>query len=340
MNFPALKNKIYFDSARSGLMYNELLNWRKKHENDFLNNGSQFRLNHEELLNETRLEINKFFDSPKSKTFLIQNFSIGLSKLLNNLKSDKSVLIIKDDYSSIIDQVKCSGLPHFFVNNTIDLESQILNEIKRNLPDVFIFSIVQHIDGTMIDLDFIKKIKNEFPNLLIVADGTQFCGTKFFDFKNSNIDILISSGYKWLLGGYGNGFISINSSYSFNHFKMKIKSNDLSKIFEPGHLDTLSFGSLLFSLKKISSYGIKNIERDIDRLSEHAKSSFKNKNLINFKVLEREKHSNIYNIKGDEKFYNHLIQNKIICSKRGNGIRFSFNFYNTINEIDTLISKL
>ena len=144
--------------------------------------------------------------------------------------------------------------------------NELLNEIKKKLPNVLIFSIVQHIDGTLIDLDFIKKIKNEFPEILIIADGTQFCGTKFFDFKNSNIDILISSGYKWMLGGYGNGFISINPSCSPNHFKMDINSYNLSLIFEPGHLDTLSFGSLLFSLKTISNYGIKNIESDIKKL--------------------------------------------------------------------------
>ena len=340
MNFPALKNKIYFDTARSGLMYDELRNWRNSHENHFLKEGSQFRLNDEELLNETRLEINKFFNSPKSRTFLIQNFSIGLSKLLNSLKSNQSVMIIKDDYSSIIDQVRCSGLPYFFIKNTFDLELQILNEIKKKLPDVLIFSIVQHIDGTLIDLDFIKKIKNEFPEILIIADGTQFCGTKFFDFKNSNIDILISSGYKWMLGGYGNGFISINSFCSSNHFKMDINSYNLSLIFEPGHLDTLSFGSLLFSLKTISNYGIKNIESDINRLSNYAKSSFENKELLNLKVVKRKKHSNIFNIEGNDSFHKHLIKNKIICSKRGDGIRFSFNFYNTISEIDDLLSLL
>ena len=44
MNFPALKNKIYFDTARSGLMYDELLNWRNSHENHFLKEGSQFAI--------------------------------------------------------------------------------------------------------------------------------------------------------------------------------------------------------------------------------------------------------------------------------------------------------
>ena len=36
MKFPALENKIYLDTARSGLMYNELLSWRREHEIDFL----------------------------------------------------------------------------------------------------------------------------------------------------------------------------------------------------------------------------------------------------------------------------------------------------------------
>ena len=43
--------------------------------------------------------------------------------------------------------------------------------------------------------------------MLIIADATQFCGTAPFNFNESAIDILGGSGYKWLLGGYGNGYI-------------------------------------------------------------------------------------------------------------------------------------
>ena len=53
MKFPALENKIYLDTARSGLMYNELFSLRKEHEIDFLKRGSQFRSNHEMLLEKT-----------------------------------------------------------------------------------------------------------------------------------------------------------------------------------------------------------------------------------------------------------------------------------------------
>jgi len=81
MNFPALENKIYLDTARSGLMYDDLLKWRKEHENDFLINGSQFRANHESFLDNVRLQINNFINSPDSKTCLVNNFSTGLLDL-------------------------------------------------------------------------------------------------------------------------------------------------------------------------------------------------------------------------------------------------------------------
>ena len=336
MKFPALENKIYLDTARSGLMFSELLSWRNKHEIDFLNRGSQFRLNDESLLDQTKLEINKFLGSIDLTTFLVQNFSIGLSLLLKAIKSDKTILMIKDDYSSILNQVVSSGIKYNFSNNTFDLETQILKGINKYNPEILIFSIVQHIDGTLIDLDFIKQIKKDYPNILIIADGTQFCGTKYFNFKNSSIDVLISSGYKWMLGGYGNGFISFNKGFLNSYFKLE-KKNFLN-LFEPGHHDTLSFGSLLFSLKKISNYGIDKIEKQINSLSIYTLDKLKTKKLLDTKILKRNNHSNIFNIKGDEILYKHLLDNNVICSQRGNGIRISINFYNTKSEIDYFLS--
>jgi len=336
MKFPALENKIYLDTARSGLMYNELLSWRKEHENDFLNRGSQFRLNHEILLEKTRTEINKFLGSNNLTTFLVQNFSVGLSLLLKTIKTDKTVLMVKDDYSSIINQVLCSGLKHTLVDNNFDVEAQILNGINKYNPDLFIFSIVQHIDGTFIDLDFIKQVKKDFPQILIIADGTQFCGTQFFNFQSSEIDVLISSGYKWMMGGYGNGFISFNDKYQKSHFK--INEQYFMDLFEPGHHDTLNFGSLLFSLKKISNYGIDKIEKKINLLSFYTLEKLKTKKVLASKIIKRSSHSNIFNIRGDEKLFQHLLENNIICSKRGDGIRISINFYNTKDEIDYFLS--
>jgi selenocysteine lyase/cysteine desulfurase len=80
------------------------------------------------------------------------------------------------------------------------------------------------------------------------------------------------------------------------------------------------------------------MEKKINELSEYAKKRLLEKNLLDYQVSNRTKHSNIFNLKGDEILYNKLISNKIICSRRGDGIRISLNFYNKIEEIDYLLS--
>ena len=75
-------------------------------------------------------------------------------------------------------------------------------------------------------------------------------------------------------------------------------------------------------------------------MSTYARKRFEEKNLLTEKVEKREKHSNIFNIKGNDVTHNELLSHKIICSKRGAGLRLSFNFYNTIDEINFLMSKL
>lgn len=68
MNFPALKNFTYLDTARSGLLYDELLSWRKNHDLKFLQQGSQFSLNHENLLDELKVELGRFFKGINTRT--------------------------------------------------------------------------------------------------------------------------------------------------------------------------------------------------------------------------------------------------------------------------------
>tara|TARA_B100000780_G_scaffold204337_1_gene145123 strand:- start:695 stop:1714 length:1020 start_codon:yes stop_codon:yes gene_type:complete len=337
MNFPALKNFTYLDTARSGLLYDELLSWRKSHDLKFLQQGSLFSLNHESLLDELKVEIGRFFNANNHSVYLTQNFSLGFKSLLSLVDVNNTFLLVKNDYPSIINEVQMAGFKHFFVENSFDLEKQILNGIEKHKPNVLVLSIVQYINGTLLDLEFIKKIKILFPNLLIIADGTQYCGTIEFNFNNSKIDVLISSGYKWLLGGYGNGFVLIRDNIPQDFF-INHKSVFINQILEPGHHDTFNFGSLLFSLNKLSEYGLNNIEKSIKEISVYAKQKFIDKGLLDNQTVKRVSHSNIFKLKGDKLLYNKLIENKILCSQRGDGIRVSLNFYNKKKEIDYLLS--
>ena len=341
MNFSVSDEYIYFDSAKSSGIYSELLNWRTNHDKLLLENGSQFRSNHKSFIDELRTGLGNFFHTQKTNVYLTQSFSIGFKSLLNILDPNLKFLLVKEDYPSIFEQVKSNGFQYDYVENTYELEKTILKGIDQYKSQVLVLTIVQYISGLFMDLNFFKQLKKTHPGLLIIADGTQFCGTKDFNFQNSGIDVLISSGYKWLFSGYGNGFVLIKNNFVkgfLNDISKKNAEESFSLAFEPGNIDTLSFGSLLYSLNKISDYGILKIENRLKHLSNYAMEKFIKKNLLDDQITKRKQHSNIFNLKGGEFLYRKLLQNNIICSRRGNGIRVSFNFYNTEEEIDFLLT--
>ena len=73
-------------------------------------------------------------------------------------------------------------------------------------------------------------------------------------------------------------------------------------------------------------------------MSTSAKHQFEKHHLLDEAVIKRNAHSSIFNIKGDDKLYNTLIKNEILCSQRGNGIRVSFNYFNTEEDLEKLMS--
>jgi selenocysteine lyase/cysteine desulfurase len=144
-----------------------------------------------------------------------------------------------------------------------------------------------------------------------------------------------------MFSGFGNGFLLIKKNILkqfLNKNSKNVGESSFSLAFEPGNIDTLNFGSLLFSINKISNYGISKIEKRLKCLSIYAKKKFIDKNLLESHLVIRNDHSNIFNLKGGDLLYKKLIDNKIICSRRGDGIRVSFNFYNKKKEIDFLLT--
>jgi len=280
--FPVLQQYTYLNTASSGLLYDSLLDFRQNHDLDFLIKGSQFRDRQQELLNNVRITIAQTFDNLAKNTVLTQNFSLGLNTLLNGFDKDQKVLLLDHDYPSVNFAFTSKGFEVCYATIDENIEKNIEQAILKNKPNIFAFSLVQYITGIAIDLDFLKNLKTKYPELLIIADGTQFCGTKVFSFKQSGIDILGCSGYKWLLGGYGNGFILFQDQIlekitpkTYLEIAKQTEYDDsytnVKARFECGHLDTYNFGSLQYSLNLLSEIGLQTIEENINQLVAYTK---------------------------------------------------------------------
>ncbi len=349
--FPLLEQYAYLNTAASGLLSENLLEFRQDHDLDFLIGGSLFRDKRDALFLKVRKAVGDLFGCAPNLVALTPNFSFVFNTLLEGIDHNKKVLLLKNDYPSVNWAVESRGFEVCYAEIDENLEDNIAEAVFREKPDVFAFSLVQYINGIKIDPDFLLKLKEDYPELLLFADGTQFCGTEKFDFEASALDVLGSSAYKWLNAGYGNGFFLFKE-----HMQEKVQSGEFEikdlqgknkphkgsfiGTFEPGHLDTLNFGSLKTAIDLIKQVGISEIENGIKELAAVAKAKLSEKGVLESAVVNRELHSSIFNIRGDDKLFQKLRTNRIICSQRGEGIRLSFHYFNSEEDLENLLKQL
>lgn len=350
--FPILDQYIYANTAASGLLYDGLLDWRQEHDLDFLIGGSMFKAKGLALLSNTRKTVGRFMGCDTENVALVPNFSLGMNMLLEGLDKNNRVLLLENDYPSVNWPFESRGFPISYLTVDADLEIRIAEKVAKEKMTVLALSLVQWLNGVRIDLDFLRGLKQEHPDLLIIADGTQFCGTENFNFDTSGIDVLGASAYKWMLGGYGCGFFLVKneaqSRFTIKSTGLHSVNNDASgkaaipfcKLLEPGHLDTFNFGSLQFSLDFLGRIGMDTIEAQLGTLSNKAKNGFADLGLLDETVVHRKRHSTIFNVRGTNALFQYLTKNNVICSQRGEGIRFGFHFYNTEKDIDAIMRLL
>lgn len=349
--FPVLQQYIYLNTAASGLLSEKVFDFRQEHDLDLLVSGSILKEKQGKMLAQVRENVGSFFNCAPNRVALVPNFSFGFNTLLEGIEKSKKVLLLRDDYPSINWAVTSRDFEVSYANIDEDLERNIEEAFLKDTPDLFAFSIVQYISGINLEVEFISELKQKYPQTLFVADGTQFCGTRNFNFDQSGLDVLIASSYKWLNAGYGNAFILFNEkaaekispkSSGFNSLQGKYKAQEGNFIgrFEPGHQDTLNFGSLNIALRFLKEVGMDLVEERIANLAKLARKEFSDLDLLEDMVLKRPHHSSIFNIKGDDKLFQHLRSKDIICSQRGEGIRISFHYFNTPEELDVLVKIL
>ena len=349
--FPVLEQYTYLNTAASGLLPEAVWEFRQNHDLDFLLGASVFKEKQAEVLTETRELVDEVFKCAPARVALVPNFSFGINTLLEGLDKPQKALLLKNDYPSLNWAVTSRNFEIEYAEINENLEENIAAAFKKQQPDFFPFSIVQYLNGIKIDLGFVNKLKQEYPDTLFIADATQYCGTEEFNFEESGLDVFICSTYKWLNAGYGNAFMLFKKeiekrispkTLGFGSLRGKYKAHEGNFIwtFEPGHQDTLNYGSLAEALKLIKKIGIKEISARIESLSTKAKSEFTKMDLLEESVVNRKTHSSIFNIKGGEKLFRHLQSKNIITSMRGGGVRVSFHYFNTEEELHFLLKQL
>ena len=353
-HFPGLHPGVYANTPACGLISNRVAQWRREQDQLFLEGGGRVFGNQQKVLSRTRKVLREYLGVANEKGLaLVPNFSWGLNALLSGLEGPKEVLVLEDEYPSLLWPFEESGYTIHTVSKSIHTEEKMTEVLKKGTIGILAVSLVQWLDGFHLNMSWLRQIKALYPELTVIADGTQFCGMEAFEFDSSGIDILGSSGYKWMLGGYGNGFFCFSDSVlesvrlsqlgfgSVRGDADRRKEIGLAECLEPGHLDSLAMGSLGEAVFEMQEWSLQALYQQNARLKERVAESFGELGLLDEWVFQRPQQGMIFSVPYSEERWKRLTEvSDISCAMRAGRIRVGFHFYNTTEEVDFISSVL
>ena len=337
-HFPLLTNTTYLNTAYVGLMSSELASFRRDNETFYVSNGGDhYKIKAYEELAEIHQKMSSFFGLSSERCFGVSNFSSGIRETISFLPKGLKVLLIEEDYPSLsnafIEQnFSCTSIPM-----QPEIEVEIEKQLEKEKVDILAVSIVQYTSGLLIDQDFLKKLKLNYPDLLIVGDGTQFLGAHEFHFDNSPFDIVAASGYKWILAGFGNGVVMISTSFLE---RATLDATAMRERFFQGHFNILGMASLGFAIDQLRNNNFQELIKKKTELGLKAKKQLTDEGFLPTWVAARPNHSTIFSINGGEELHDFLQSKNIRVVLRGSGVRVSFHWYNTDQDLFNLVTAL
>lgn len=249
-------------------------------------------------------------------------------------------------------------------NGEISIE-KIIESIKEDTIAVVV-NHISNVTGTIVDIGKIGKVTRE-KGVMLIVDASQSAGYLDIDVERDGIDILCFTGHKSLYGLQGSGGIYIREGIDFipiieggtgSFSKLERQPLVMPEGLEAGTLNTLAIVSLGAGIDFIQKVGIENIRKHEDKLTQRFLTELKK--IPEVEVYGSDKRGPVVtlNIKGidsgdlaaylDEE-YGILVRGGLHCAPKiheaiGNGenggVRFSFGFFNTDEEIEYAINAI
>jgi selenocysteine lyase/cysteine desulfurase len=259
------------------------------------------------------------------------------------LERGDQVVIAQDEFPSVVQAwlgwqaqgVELTQVPIVREAN----RTEALCEAVRDGVRVLAVSHVHWRTGSRVDLAALRARCREFDCRLIV-DGVQAVGA--VPVEAGLADAYCASVFKWLLCGFGLGFVTLSERLAgeLTPTMRGYNNEPPSRSIRYGHINYPGIYALQASLEFMRSFGWNNIHAQVDGLALRAIAALRSRG---FDVVTPDRaHAGIVSI-------NHpaaatlvaaLAEQSIFVEDRGSIVRASPHFYNTDDDIDRFVSAL
>jgi selenocysteine lyase/cysteine desulfurase len=303
---------------------------------------------------------------PEQVAFM-RNTSDGLSCVANGLswKPGDNLVTFRKEFPSNV-------YPWLRIRDTLGVEMRVceerdgridLDELIGLIDDrtrVVAISQIQYASGFRADLERIGRAVRQHDGLLVV-DVIQAMGVVPIDVESELIDVAAAAGHKWLLTPEGVGllylsdrarerieptlvgWVSVPNPDDYSNFEQGWNRGTLA--WESGTGPSSLFYGLEASLRLLTETGVERIAHYLEELTDHLCERLGGGDYQVESSRRPGEKSQIVCIshKGSLSpmaLYSQLRRLGIVTAPRGDRLRISPHFYNTLGEIDALVEAL
>jgi len=358
--FPILSNKTYLYSCSQGALSDAVEGGMRGYADSWRTASDpwdEWMGAYESL----RAEFARFINAEPEEVAITTCASAGINPIANALSFEKRNKVVMSEYEfPTMAHIWLAQRPrgaeiHFLdgIDNTVPTKAyeNAIDDRTAIVP----LTHVSFVNGFRSDVKAVAKIAHDAGAYLFL-DGYQDCGTRPLDVKALDVDFFVTGTLKYLLGPPGLGFLYVRrelietlnptiTSWMAQRevFAFRTKCLDPSpdaRRFESGSPPIPNIYQARPALDLLMRTGMDNIASQIERLTQALLSGVRTLRIETKTPVTSVGPLVVLRSTSAQEMLAKLTARGVVASTRHDGVRLAFHVYNTMEDVETVLSAL
>lgn len=305
-----------------------------------------------------RVRIARFINAEPDEIAFTTNTSSGMNVVVDALEERGEVISCELEFPVTTLPWMHRRIPVHLVratNGEVGLDA--IRSAMTSRTGVIALSHVQFSNGFRIDLEELGRIKGDHA---LVINASQSAGVFEIDVRRMKIDALCATGHKWLLAGYGSGFVylsrrllhqtsaralgwlSVEDPFAMRNDELRPRHDAAARV-ELGCPPFSGMFALGASAEMISEIGITNVQAralELNRILTDKLAENGWKVLSPIQTEAARSAETLIEVEKTAEIARGLFRRGVIVTEKPEGIRAATHFFNDAGDIERLVSGL
>lgn len=305
-----------------------------------------------------RKKIAAFINAEPEEIAFTTNTSSGMNVIVDALENRGEVISSELEFPVTTLPWMHRRIPvHLLPATDGEVRIEDVRSAMTHNTGVIALSHVQFSNGFRIDPEVLGDIKGQHA---LVINASQSAGAFEIDVKRTKIDALCATGHKWMLAGYGSGFVylsrelldqslprsigwlSVDQPFEMRNDEFRPRHDAAARV-ELGCPHFAGIFSLGASIDLINEIGIGNLQTRVLELNRLLTSGLEENG---WKVLSPRQNESarsaetLVEVEKPGEVVRHLFRRGVVVTEKPQGIRVATHFFNNDDDIERLVAAL